>query len=237
MTPNTPGGDSVRPDPRRAPRQRLDPGDNRAGPGHVRTQRDGRRPRRVEANSPAADHLRRSYDGRIPRAIRAHSPDHCRPARRLESLRSRARHHRPDRRHVLCGRPPTERDRNPASARRRAPPCPVARPSGRRFPGRHGRDPRCRPGRSLSLVRFPPWIPISLRSWVPLSGIRFCSSARRCCSSRRHCSPVPCPLGRRYGLTRRRPCGRSDRTPGVFHSLYTTSGFRTERCAVFSTCC
>ena len=133
----------------------------------------------------------------------------------IAGLRARARYHLPDRRHVLCGRSPTARDRNSAGARCRAPPCPVAHLSGRRLLGRHGRGPRPRGDvRARSLARFPRWIPISLRSWVLCQGIRFCSWARRCCSWRRR-SPVPCPLGGRYGLTRRRRCGRCDRTPAV----------------------
>ena len=66
-----PGADSVRADPRRAVRRGLDPGDDGAGSGYVRSGRDGRRPRRTTADSPAAHDLRRSHDGRTSRAIRA----------------------------------------------------------------------------------------------------------------------------------------------------------------------
>ena len=70
-------------------------------------------------------------------------------------------------------------------------------------------------GRLQWLERSLPWIRILRRSWVLTSGIRFCSSARRCCSSRPPCSPVRCRPGGQYGLTRPRPCGRSDRTAAV----------------------
>ena len=155
----------------------------------------------------------RTMDEYLKRVERGWS-EHCRTTRRPESLRSRARRHRPDRRDVLCGRRPTGRDRNPAVVRWRAAPCPVARPSGRRLPGRHGRGSMRR-----RRVRFPS---CAFRAGSrSRSGpgclcreIRFCSSARRCCSSRRR-SPVAWPPGGRYGLPRRRPCGRSDRTPAV----------------------
>ena len=96
-----------------------------------------------------------------------------------------------DRRHVLRGRPPARRDLGPAGARRRASPRAVARPSEGTILVVTGALLGA-VGRSRSLVRCPPWTPISHRSWVPMSEIPFRSSARRCCSSRWRCSPVRC---------------------------------------------
>ena len=75
MTPNTPVATAFAPIPVARFGSASIQGTTGAGPGHVRTQPDGRRPRRVEADSPAADHPRRSHDGRIPRAIRAHGSE------------------------------------------------------------------------------------------------------------------------------------------------------------------